>query len=111
RVRQALQELLTTEPDLEVCGTADSARTALARVTAQRPDVALLDVLLPGPAEGLNLVAKLQHLGLPVVVLTSAASLRERAEDRGAAAYLEKDHNLQLIPQALRAVSRRPLGR
>lgn len=109
RVRQALQELLTTtEPDFEVCGTADNARTALAQATAQRPDVALLDVLLPGPAEGLDLVAELQHLGLPVVVLTSAASLRERAEDCGAAAFLEKDHNLRLIPQALRAASRPP---
>lgn len=108
RVRQALQELLTTEPDLDVFGTAGSARTALARVTAQRPDVVLLDVLLPGPAEGLDLMAKLQHLGLPVVVLTSATSLREKAEDGGAAAFLEKDHNLRLIPQALRAAHRPP---
>jgi len=108
RVRQALQELLITEPDLEVCGTAGSSRAALARVTAQRPDVALMDVLLPGPAEGLGLVTELQRLGLPVVVLTSAASLRERAADCGAAVFLEKDHNLQLIPRALRAASRPP---
>jgi hypothetical protein len=48
--------------------------------------VALLDVLLPGPADGLSLVLTLHRLGLPVVVLTSAASLREQAQDSGAAA-------------------------
>ncbi len=108
RVRQALRELLTAEPDLEVCGTAGSTRAALTRVNAQRPDVALLDVLLPGPAEGLSLVLTLHRLGLPVVVLTTAASLREQAHDSGAAAFLEKDHNLHLIPRALRAASHPP---
>ena len=108
RVRHALRELLTAEPDLEVCGTAGSTRAALTRVNVQRPDVALLDVLLPGPAEGLSLVLTLHRLGLPVVVLTSAASLREQAQDSGAAAFLEKDHNLHLIPQALRAASHPP---
>lgn len=108
RVRHALRELLTAEPDLEVCGTAGSTRAALTRVNVQRPDVALLDVLLPGPGEGLSLVLTLHRLGLPVVVLTSAASLREQAQDSGAAAFLEKDHNLHLIPQALRAASHPP---
>ena len=70
--------------------------------------LALLDVLLPGPAEGLSLVLTLHRLGLPVVVLTTAASLREQAHDSGAAAFLEKDHNLHLIPRALRAASHPP---
>lgn len=108
RVRHALRELLTAEPDLEVCGTAGSTRAALTRVNVRRPDVALLDVLLPGPGEGLSLVLTLHRLGLPVVVLTSAATLREQAQDSGAAAFLEKDHNLHLIPQALRAASHPP---
>lgn len=108
RVRHALRELLTAEPDLEVCGTAGSTRAALTRVNVRRPDVALLDVLLPGLGEGLSLVLTLHRLGLPVVVLTSAASLREQAQDSGAAAFLEKDHNLHLIPQALRAASHPP---
>ena len=98
RVRRALRELLTSEPDLEICAAAGDARTALAQVNAQRPDVALLDVLLPGPAEGLGLVRALRRIGLPVVVLTNAASLRVRAHGSGAAAFLEKDHKPHLIP-------------
>jgi DNA-binding NarL/FixJ family response regulator len=105
RVRRGLTDLLTTETDLEVCATAGSPRTALAHISAQRPDVALLDVLLPGPAQGLGLLQKLHALGLPVVVLTADASLRNQAQQSGAAAFLEKDGNLHLIPQALLAAA------
>lgn len=108
RVRQALRELLTAEPDLEICGAVGDTHAALSRANAQRPDVALLDVLLPGPAEGLGLVQALHRLGVPVVVLTTSASLREQAQHSGAAVFLEKDHNPHLIPQALRAASRSP---
>jgi len=45
------------------------------------------------------------QLGLPVVVLTTAASQRDQAQQSGAAAFLEKDGNLHLIPQALRAAA------
>ena len=109
RVRRALRELVTAEPDLEVCGAAGSTRAALTRMNVQRPDVALLDVLLPGPEEGLGLVALTLHrLGLPVVVLTTATSMREQAQESGAAVFLEKDHNLHLIPQALRTAGHLP---
>ena len=108
RVRHALRDLLTAESDLEICGAVGDTRAALARVHAQRPDVALLDVLLPGPAEGLGLLLALHRLGLPVVVLTTAASLREQAQRSGAAAFLEKDHNTHLIPRALRAARQPP---
>jgi len=87
RVRSGLSDLLTTETDLEICATAGSPRTALAHISAQRPDVALLDVLLPGPAQGLGLLQKLHTLGLPVVVLTTATSLRDQAQQSGAAAF------------------------
>jgi DNA-binding NarL/FixJ family response regulator len=108
RVRRALRELLTAEPDLEVCGAAGSTRAALTRMNVQRPDVALLDVLLPGPEEGLGLALTLHRLGLPVVVLTTATSMRDQAQESGAAAFLEKDHNLHLIPQALRTAGHLP---
>lgn len=105
RVRCGLRDLLTTETDLEICATAGSPRTALAYISDQRPDVALLDVLLPGPAQGLSLLQELHILGLPVVVLTTATSLRDQAHQSGAAAFLEKDGSLHLIPQALRAAA------
>ena len=46
-VRRGVASLLNTEPGIEVIGEASTARQALARIPALRPDVAVLDVRLP----------------------------------------------------------------
>jgi len=46
-VRRGVRELLEAEEDIEVVGEAGTAESALARIPALRPDVAVLDVRLP----------------------------------------------------------------
>jgi DNA-binding NarL/FixJ family response regulator len=46
-VRRGVKELLEAESDIEVIGEAGSAASALARIPALRPEVAVLDVRLP----------------------------------------------------------------
>jgi DNA-binding NarL/FixJ family response regulator len=46
-VRRGIRGLLDAEPDIRVIGEASTASSALARIPALRPDVAVLDVQLP----------------------------------------------------------------
>ena len=46
-VRMGLRELLQSEGDIEVVGDVGTARAALARIPALKPDVAILDARLP----------------------------------------------------------------
>jgi DNA-binding NarL/FixJ family response regulator len=106
RVRKALRDLLSAEPDLDICASVGTASAALEHINAEPPDVALMDVLLPGPADGLQLLAALQRLGLPAVVLTAASSLRDQTQQSGATTFLEKDGKVDRIVSALRSASR-----
>jgi DNA-binding NarL/FixJ family response regulator len=46
-VRRGVKDMLEAEPDITVIGEAGTASSALARIPALRPDVAVLDVRLP----------------------------------------------------------------
>jgi DNA-binding NarL/FixJ family response regulator len=104
RVRQALHSLLSAEPDMQICAAAGTAAAALALARTERPDVALTEMLLPSPEDGIGLVEELSRQGLPVLVLTAAARMREQARRCGAVAFLEKDGQVEEIMSALRSV-------
>ena len=46
-VRRGVRDVLAAEPDIVVVGEASTAASALARIPALRPDVAVLDIRLP----------------------------------------------------------------
>jgi DNA-binding NarL/FixJ family response regulator len=106
-VREGLVQLLQLQPDLVVVGTCAEGRESLQQIRALLPDVAVLDISMPG-LNGIEVAAELQRLGLPVaVVVLSMHSSTEyvfRALEVGAKAYLQKESAAAEIVDAIRAV-------
>ncbi|WP_319018379.1 response regulator transcription factor [Microbispora sitophila] len=59
-IRSALAALLGLEEDLEVVATVESGEAALAAALVHRPDVAVLDIDMPGRLDGLAAAAELR---------------------------------------------------
>ncbi|HEY1512631.1 MAG TPA: response regulator transcription factor [Gaiellaceae bacterium] len=107
-VRSGLKLLLSAEPDLEVVGEAGNAREAVFEVRAQKPDVVLLDVVMPGES-GIEAVPKLLHESPETKVLVLSMQddpnyVRE-AFAAGASGYVLKEAADAEVVDAIRQVA------
>ncbi|MEU0143619.1 response regulator transcription factor [Streptomyces albidoflavus] len=108
-MRGALALLLGMEPDLEVVAQVGSGDEVLSAALEQRPDVALLDIEMPG-LSGLEAAALLRDQ-LPacrVVMVTTFGrpGYLRRAMDAGAAGFVVKDGPVDELAEAVRRVLR-----
>lgn len=106
-VRGALATLLNLEEDMEVVGEAASGDEALAVAGRTRPDIALLDIEMPG-RDGIATAAELRK-ALPdcrIVMLTTFGrpGYLRQAMEAGAAAFLVKDSPARELAAAIRRV-------
>jgi DNA-binding NarL/FixJ family response regulator len=71
-VRRGVRDLLEAEPDITVVGEAGTASSALARIPALHPDVAVLDVRLPD-GDGVSVCRDIRSRmpGVACLMLTS----------------------------------------
>ena len=92
--------------EVEVCDAVRSSDEAIAAVRQHRPDVALLEVLIPG--DGLRAAATIadEFPDTAIVMLTSSRDDRHLLDAlaAGARGYLLKDTNPERLPAALRGV-------
>ena len=58
-VRQGIRLILEEEPDFEVIGEADSGDRAVALAVAEKPDVILMDMHMPGGMDGIKAAKKI----------------------------------------------------
>ncbi|WP_433378594.1 response regulator transcription factor [Streptosporangium sp. CA-115845] len=106
-VRGALASLLGLEPDIEVVGEAADAGEALAVALRTRPDVALLDVEMPGD-DGITAASRIREAlpGCRIMILTTFGrpGYLRRAMEAGAMAFLVKDSPARELAAAVRRV-------
>lgn len=108
-VRDGLRTLINTEPGMELVGEAVNGEEAVQRAIAQRPDVILMDLVMP-VKDGLEAISEIKSIepNIAILVLTSFSE-----EDKvfpairaGALGYLLKDSSPQQLLQAIYDVHR-----
>jgi DNA-binding NarL/FixJ family response regulator len=108
-VRDGLRGMVAGQPDLEVVGEAATGTEALALVPRVRPDVALVDLRMPG-LDGVATIRALRerHPEVRVLVLTTFDTESDvvSAIEAGATGYLLKDAPRAELFRAIRAAAR-----
>jgi len=107
-VRQGLQQLLATEEDIEVVGTATNGAEAHALTSTVAPDVYLMDLSMP-EVDGIEATRRIlaDAPDAHVVVLTSFSD-RQRilaALEAGASGYILKDADPAEVAEAIRVAA------
>ena len=107
-MRMGLCAILGKQPDFEVVGEAEDGEEAVARTRALRPDVVIMDLMMP-KLDGAAATAAI-HAELPetkILILTTfgaADSLAHALQNGAAGALLKSAPNAELIT-ALRAIA------
>lgn len=105
--RRGLAELINHEPDLLVCGEADTAANALEEIKKLKPDLALVDITLP-KRSGLTLLKDIRlwtpNVYILVLSMHDENLYAERVLRAGGHGYIMKDEGGEKLLGAIRQV-------
>jgi|SRR5271166_1021374 len=106
-VRRGLADLLASDPDLEIVGDAGSVSEAKVRISALKPDVAVLDVRLPD-GNGIelcrDLLSELPELRCLMLTSFTSDEAMLQAILAGASGYVVKDIRGMELARAIKTV-------
>ena len=105
---EAAGRFLSIDPEIEIVGRASSGHEALEKLDRLRPDLVLMDLVMPD-MDGLAATREIKKRpGAPPVVIVTAYGDREyraQAEAAGADGFISKsEFGLQVLPM-IRALS------
>jgi DNA-binding NarL/FixJ family response regulator len=99
-VRAGIRGMLASEPDWEVCAEAKDGRRALALAVVLKPDLAVLDVSMPG-LNGIDVTRSLRRLvpttGVLVLSMHHTATVVTEAFSAGALGYVLKSDPIDVL--------------
>jgi DNA-binding NarL/FixJ family response regulator len=105
--RKGLEQLIHSEDGFAVCGEANNAREAMDVIRKLNPDLAIVDLSLPG-ANGIELIKNIraEFSKLPILVLSmhDESLYALRALRAGAEGYVMKHEAMTNVIQAIREV-------
>lgn len=108
-VREGLKAILVSEPDFHIVGDAANAEQALDLIARLHPDIALLDIRLPG-INGIELcrIVMERHPETAVIILTTFTdeNLVSQCIQAGARGFIVKDIERLDLKRSIRAVAR-----
>ena len=106
-VRAGLRRIVEESGEMHVVAEAADGREAIQLVNKTAPDVAVIDISMPG-LDGLEVIAQLQalHPQLPILVLTmhEEGQYVVRAIQAGAMGYLTKQSAPEQLVKAIRKI-------
>lgn len=106
--RKGLRDIIGSNAHLQVIGEADNGEAALALIMQQVPDVAVLDIEMPG-LSGIEIVRRVREAALPVAMLILTMYEDEdvftEAMSAGAMGYMLKDSAILEIVRAVTSVA------
>ena len=104
---EILSEYLGRQPDIEVVGMANNGLSACSVIKIKRPDVVILDVIMPH-LDGIGVLENMQQVEFekrPVFIMLSAVGqdkITEKALDLGAEYYIMKPFDMETLTNRIR---------
>ena len=107
-LRDGVRRVLEANGDIRVAAVADNGRQALEKAADVRPDVALLDISMPG-LSGIEatraIVARLPRTAVVILSMHSSIELVKEALGAGARGYILKESAGEEVVKAVRATA------
>jgi DNA-binding NarL/FixJ family response regulator len=107
-VRRGMRDFLELHDDIEVVGEAADGAEAIEQASALRPDIVVMDLMMPG-IDGIEATARIRA-DLPTVEIIALTSFVEEARavaaiEAGASGFLLKDAEADELAAAIRAAA------